>query len=156
VSGGPGAAGAQPEQRPTMLLPLRHLHPRQSGDDVLEGGIASWAQRVTQAQETCLVLNERGRLVALSPGCALALNLDVTTCIGKPLLDLVVLVDFSQTGVPVEDPDVQLPPLRALRTGSMARGLIRLRLGRGVLVTYDVVGVPLAGGQGALGFFSEV
>jgi len=140
----------------TLLLPLTHLHPRQSADDALEGGVAAWTRRVSEAQETCLVLNERGRVVALSTGCALSLNLDPTTCIGKPLLDLVVLVDFSQTGVPVDDPDVQLPPLKALRSGSLARGLIRLRLGRGVLVTYDVVGVPLAGGAGALGFFSEV
>lgn len=145
----------QPEKGPSLLMPLHVLQPRQS-DDGLHGSLAEWALHVTRAQETALVINDRGRVVAVSTGCALALNLDVTTCIGKPLLDLVVLVDFSQAGVPVEDPDVQLPPLKALRSGSLARGLVRLRLGRGVLSTYDVVGVPLAGGRGALGFFSEV
>jgi hypothetical protein len=144
------------DERTTLYQPLHQLQPRQSGDDVLTGGIASWAERVTEAQETALLLNERGRVVAISTGAALALNLDVTTCLGKALLDLVVVVDFSATGVPVDDPDVQLPPLKALRSQTMARGLVRLRLGRGVLTTYDCVGVPLAGGAGALAFFAEV
>lgn len=143
-------------ERTTLYLPLHQLHPRQSDDDALEGGVAAWADRVTEAQETALLLNERGRVVAISTGAALALNLDVTTCLGKALLDLVVVVDFSATGVPVDDPDVQLPPLKALRSLTMARGLVRLRLGRGVLTTYDCVGVPLAGGAGALAFFAEV
>ena len=140
----------------TLLLPLMPLQPRGPGEDVLQGSVSAWSQRVEEAQETCLVLDSRGRVVAVSRGCALSLNLDPATALGKPLLDLVVLVDFSQTGVPVEDPDQQLPPLKALRSGSLARGLVRLRLARGVLATYDVVGVPLAAGQGALGFFSEV
>ena len=144
------------ERERTLLLPLRPLHPRIALDDELLGGVAAWAERVMEAQETALLLNDRGRVVAISTGAALALNLDVTTCLGKALLDLVVLVDFSATGVPVEDADVQLPPLKALRSHTMARGLVRLRLGRGVLVTYDCVGVPLAGGDGALAFFAEV
>lgn len=143
-------------ERTTLYLALHELQPRPAGDDALEGGVAAWADRITEAQETALLLDERGRVVAISTGAALALNLDVTTCLGKSLLDLVVVVDFSATGVPVDDPDVQLPPLKALRSLTMARGLVRLRLGRGVLTTYDCVGVPLAGGLGALAFFAEV
>jgi hypothetical protein len=144
-----------PARDRTLLLPVLQLPLRSAGDDVL-GGVAAWGQRVMEAQETALLLNDRGRVVAISTGAALALNLNPQTCLGKALLDLVVLVDFSATGVPVEDPDVQLPPLKALRSQTMARGLVRLRLGRGVLVTYDCVGVPLAGGDGALAFFAEV
>ncbi|HUR12967.1 MAG TPA: hypothetical protein VM097_00600 [Mycobacteriales bacterium] len=140
----------------TLYLPLHQLTPRTARDDLLVGGTASWAERVSEAQETALLLNERGRVVAMSTGAALALNLDVSTALGKSLLDLVVVVDFSETGVPVDDPDVQLPPLKALRSQTMARGLVRLRLGRGILTTYDCVGVPLAGGDGALAFFAEV
>lgn len=139
-----------------LLLPLLELQPRLAVDDVLVGGIAAWAERVTEAQETVLVLNDRGRVVAISTGAALALNLDLSSCLGRPLLELVTVVDFTETGVPVEDPDVQLPPLKALRSQSMARGLVRLRLGQGVLTTYDCVGVPLAGGSGVLAFFAEV
>lgn len=140
----------------SLFLPLHQLQPRAAGDDVLVGGIAAWAQRVTEAQETVVLLNERGRVMAVSTGAALALNLDLTSCIGRSLLDLVLVVDFSETGVPLEDPDVQLPPLKALRSHTMARALIRLRLPHGVLVTYDCVGVPLAGDAGGLAFFAEV
>jgi hypothetical protein len=48
-----------------------------------------------------------------------------------------------------------MPPLRALATGGLARGLLRLRSAAG-LVTYDVVAVPLAGQAGALAFFLAV
>jgi len=132
------------------------LQPRPAPDDELSVGVVAWTQRITEAQETALLINGRGRVVAISTGAALALSLDAANAIGKPLLELLTLVDFSATGVPVEDPDVQLPPLKALRSQSMARGLVRLRLQGGVLATYDCVGVPLAGGDGALAFFAEV
>lgn len=144
-----------PKKRASLLLPLLAL-PRAPGDNQLVGSAAEWAKRITEAQETCLLLDERGRVVALSAGCALTLNIDAVSALGRPLRELVSLVDFSATGLPVEDPEVQLPPLKALRSQTMARGLVRLRLGPRVLTTYDVVGVPLAGGVGALGFFSEV
>ncbi|HUR51016.1 MAG TPA: hypothetical protein VMZ11_02720 [Mycobacteriales bacterium] len=142
------------EERRLLLVPL--LQPRPAADDTLSAGVAAWALRVNEAQETALLLNDRGRVIAISTGAALVLGLDPTGCLGRPLLELIVLVDFSASGLPVEDPEVQLPPLKALRSRSMARGLVRLRLGAGVLVTYDCVGVPLAGGDGALAFFAEV
>jgi hypothetical protein len=140
----------------TLRLPLLQLQPRTAADDTTSVGVGAWTRRITEAQETALLLNNRGRVVAISTGAALALNLDAATAVGKPLMELLTLIDFSATGVPVEDPDVQLPPLKALRSQSMARGLVRLRLRGGVLATYDCVGVPLAGGDGALAFFAEV
>jgi hypothetical protein len=147
------------DRRTRLVLPLLAL-PR-SEDDLLvrltiTRGVAAWAPRIREAEEACLLLDENGRLVALSTGCALALTIDPVSGVGQPLVDLVEMVDFSATGLRVEDPEVQLPPLKALRTDSLARGLVRLRLGKTVTVTYDVVGVPLAGGVGALAFFSEV
>jgi hypothetical protein len=139
----------------TLRMRLQ-LQPRPAPDDQLSVGVTAWMRRITEAQETALLINHRGRVVAISTGAALALSLDAASAIGKPLLELLTLVDFSATGVPVEDPDVQLPPLKALRSQSMARGLVRLRLAGGVLATYDCVGVPLAGGDGALAFFAEV
>ena len=143
-------------QERTLRLSLHQLHPRPAADDVLAHGVEAWSRRITEAQETAVLLNDRGRVLAMSTGAALALGLDAAQAIGRPLRELLVLVDFSATGVPVEDPEVQLPPLKALRSGSMARGLVRLRLPGDVLVTYDCVGVPLAGGAGALAFFAAV
>ena len=147
------------DRRTRLVLPLLAL-PRSEEDLLVQlsltRGVAAWAPRIREAEEACLLLDEHGRVVALSTGCALALTIDPVSGVGHPLVDLLEVVDFSATGVPVEDPADQLPPLKALRMGSLARALIRLRLGRTVTVTYDVVGVPLAGGAGALAFFTEV
>ena len=77
-------------------------------------------------------------------------------CVGALLLDLVYMVDFTQTGLPLVDAELSAPPLRALRSGRLARGLVRLRLPLSGTLTLDVVGVPLAGGSGALAFLSRV
>jgi len=147
------------DRRTRLVLPLLAL-PRSEEDLLaqlnLTRGVAAWAPRIREAEEACLLIDEHGRLVALSTGCALALTIDPVSGVGKNLIELVTMVDFTATGLPVEDPEVQLPPLKALRTNSLARGLVRLRLGKSVTVTYDVVGVPLAGGVGALAFFTEV
>ncbi len=91
----------------------------------------------------------------MSAGCGRMLDLDPTATVGAPLLDVMVLVDFSATGVPITDAAPYAPPLRSLASGGMARGLVRLRR-RDRLRTYDVVGVPLAGGSGALAFLNEL
>lgn len=145
----------EPERSLRLRLPLLAL-PREPAEEGYAGSVGEWVKRVTEAQETCLLLDDRGRVVALSRGCALVLDVAPEAAIGKALRDLVVLVDFSATGVPVEDPELHLPPLKALRSATMARGLVRLRVAPEVFPTYDVVGVPLAGGVGALGFFAEV
>ena len=147
----------QPEKGLSLILPLLAL-PRETIEDQppYAGSVGEWSKRITEAQETCLLLDGRGRVVTLSVGCALMLNVSTAAAVGRPLRDLVVLVDFTATGLPVEDPEVHLPPLKALRSCAMARGLVRLRLAADVVATYDVIGVPLAGGVGALGFFAEV
>ena len=145
-----------PEKGLSLLLPLLAL-PRESAEDGLYGGsVAAWAKRVTEAQENCLLVDDRGRVQALSRGCTLLLDAGSGDALGRPLRELVSLVDFSAAGVPVEDPENHLPPLKSLRSGTMARGLVRLRLAADVVTTYDVVGVPLDGGVGALAFFGEV
>ena len=146
-----------PGKGPSLLLPLLAL-PREelAAGEPYAGSVGEWAKRITEAQETCVLVDERGHVVALSRGCALLLDHGTSDAIGRPLRELVSIVDFSATGVPVDEPEVHLPPLKALRSAAMARGLVRLRLAADVAVTYDVVGVPLAGGVGALGFFGEV
>lgn len=148
-----------PEKGPSLLLPLLALPREPQAQESVEqyaGSVGEWAKRVTEAQETCLLLDDLGHVVALSRGCALLLDRGTADAIGQPLRDLVTVVDFTSTGVPVDDPETHLPPLKALRSAAMARGLVRLRLAPDVVVTYDVVGVPLAGSVGALGFFGEV
>jgi hypothetical protein len=92
----------------------------------------------------------------MSETCGALLGLNPSESVGALLMDLILLVDFSATGVPLVEPALQAPPLRALKSDGMARGLMRIRQEGVLLRTYDVVGVPLAGGVGALAFITEV
>lgn len=159
----PAPAGAQlvmpltwlapaPAEAPAPRLVPRLLHLDRPAD----GGLGSWVTRVRGAAEACLVLDAEARVAAMSATCGRMLDVDPVQTVGILLLDLVDLVDFTVAGLPLADPEVQAPPLRALAGGSLARGLVRLRRAAGTLSTYDVVGVPLAGGSGALAFLSEV
>jgi hypothetical protein len=118
--------------------------------------LASWARQVRDAVEPSLVIDAAGRVAALSPSAAVLLCVDPVAALGERLLDLLVLVDFTETGVPLLDPEMHAPPLRALRSGRLTRALVRLRLPLGSLATYDMVGVPLAHGAGAVAFLTEV
>jgi hypothetical protein len=141
------------------LEPL-HLAPSPAPDGPVDSRaaacLASWAIQVRDAVEPSLVLDADGRVAAMSAGAGVLLGVDVSSCAGARLLDLVVLCDFTETGVPLVDPEMSAPPLRALRSGRMSRGLMRLRLPRGTMPTYDVVGVPLAHGAGVVAFLTEV
>ncbi|MCU1622314.1 MAG: hypothetical protein JWL79_1159 [Frankiales bacterium] len=153
----------------SLLLPLRRLSSEPSRPAVaaqpepvrrtlhLDGAplLDDWAARVRTAAEAMLLVDASGRLIALSASGGELLGLDPAAVAGAMLLDLVEVVDFSASAVPVEDPDVQLAPLRAVVTRRLHRGLVRLRAGVG-LRSYDVVGVPLSDGAGAVGFFVAV
>lgn len=139
-----------------VLAPVEALAPVVAIDGRAAECLASWARQVRDAVEPALVVDADGRIAALSAGAGVLLGVDPRTCAGARLLDLVVMVDFTETGVPLLDPEMSAPPLRALRSGRMSRGLVRLRLPLGSMPTYDVVGVPLAHGAGALGFLTEV
>ena len=153
----PVDAPAAPRPLPrTMPSAADRLSSNGSVDARATECLASWAIQVRDAVEPSLVVDADGRVAAVSAGAGVLLGIDVSTCVGARLLDLVVLVDFTETGVPLLDPEMSAPPLRALRSGRMSRGLMRLRLPRGGMPTYDVVGVPLAHGAGALAFLTEV
>ena len=162
----PSAQGARDTQGSQLVMPLKVLAQPAAGprlvprllqlDEPDDAGLAAWVTRVREANETCLVVDAEGRVAAISAACGRLLDVDPVRGIGVRLLDLCVLVDFTEGAVPLPDPEQAAPPLRALRSGRLARGLVRLRDHEGGLSTYDVVGVPLAGGVGAVGFVSEV
>lgn len=136
------------------LEPL-HLAPAQRDDREAEC-LASWSRQIREADEPSFVVDRNGRVAAMSAGAGPLLGVDPGTCVGTHVLDLLVLIDFTQTGVALLDAEMTVPPLRALRSGRMSRGLVRLRLPEGTMPTYDVVGVPLAHSAGALAFLTEV
>ncbi len=147
---------AEPEElveelvEPYPSLPrLVHL------DAPKDEGLQAWTTRVREADEAVLVLDARGRVTGMSASCAGLLRVDPGQVFGALLVDMVTLVDFTAAALPLTEPERQVPPLRALATGALARGLVRFtRNGR--TSTHDVVGVPLARGAGALAFFTAV
>lgn len=145
-----------------LLLPLTKLPAEPSPPRTLDldsavgsGPIASWLPAVRASAEACLLLDGHGRVCAASAGAGRVLG-SSARAIGMRFCDLVSPVDFTSGAAPDLEPERSMPPLRALSTGGLARGLMRLRIADGSLVTYDVVAVPLEGQRGVLAFFVAV
>ncbi|MCA1712545.1 MAG: hypothetical protein LC789_13290 [Actinobacteria bacterium] len=126
---------------------LRMLHLDQEGGD--------WATAVRSSGECCLLLDRGSRVSAASPPAMSTLGL-APSALGARFADLIRAVDFTSGGAPDPEQDRALPPLRALATGGLARGLVRVRTADDDLVTYDVVAVPLTRQGGVLAFFVRV
>jgi hypothetical protein len=120
--------------------------------------LSRWAKAVADAAEPSLVIDAKAVVVALSPACQEILGLD-RPAIGRHLLDVVCLLDFSNPGGALgEDESSKIPPLMALDSGRLARGLLRVECGNGAC-TLDAIATPLldrSGPTGSLTFFSQV
>lgn len=124
--------------------------------------LENWLHSVSEAEEPCLLLDGDGVVLAGSASCHAMLGLPVhgSALVGRGLLeDVVELVDFSASRTRLRPDEVErIPPLFALSTGALARGLIRIRSGAGTW-TLDAISTPLrAGGVvlGSLTFFHRV
>ncbi|MCU1673575.1 MAG: hypothetical protein JWN77_1688 [Frankiales bacterium] len=135
---------ADPAPAPPLL---RMLHLDQAGGD--------WATAVRSSAECCLLLDRDARVSAASAAAATELGLDARA-LGALFCDLISAVDFTSGAAPDREQERTLPPLRALATGGLARGLVRLRTVEDDLQTFDVVAVPLARQAGVLAFFVRV
>jgi hypothetical protein len=139
-------ADAAPDALPALRVigPARHLD--------------AWLEAVSEADEPCLLLDAGGVMIGVSPPCVALLGAGgPADLLGRGLLeDVVNLVDFSAGREPLPEAQLErLPPLLALASGALARGLLRIRTGDTV-VTLDAVATPLrAHGQlvGSLTFF---
>jgi len=120
--------------------------------------LSRWAKAVADAAEPSLVINAKAVVVALSPACHEMLGLD-SPAIGQRLLDVLRPLDFSAAGVALDQGEVsKIPPLLALASGRLARGLLRVECRDGAC-TLDAIATPLHDGSGATGsltFFSRV
>ncbi len=119
-----------------------------------------WAAAVAAATEPCLLLDGTGAVVAASPGCASLLGVDLAAATGRRLVDGVLrLLDFNAVSGELPGWEVdKIPPLLAIATGGLARGLIRVA-GEDSASTVDAVSTPLrerAAVVGSLTFFAPV
>jgi len=117
-----------------------------------------WTAAVRDAEEFCLLLDTDAVVVAISPPFEGLLGAG-RAVVGRDLFDDVLkLIDFADGG-PIADGDAsKIPPLMALTSGHLARGLLRVDTAEGQC-TFDAVGTPLVEGAataGSLTFFSRI
>jgi PAS domain-containing protein len=121
----------------------------------------AWLETVSEAEEPCLLLDSGGVMLGVSPTCAALLGAgSPEDLLGRGLLeDVIDLIDFTAAQERLLDPQLErLPPLLALASGALARGLLRIRIGD-LVRTLDAVSTPLrAHGQlvGSLTFFHRI
>jgi PAS domain-containing protein len=111
------------------------------------GTLRRWAAAVAAAAEPCLVIDAETRIVATSLACRELLGLaDPALTAGRHLLDTLRLVDFTAAPnqLDVADAD-KIPPLLALTSGRLARGLMRVSLAAppDPAATVDAITTPL-------------
>lgn len=123
-----------------------------------------WAVRVAEALEPCLLIDLHTTVEAVSDSCCALLGLGTPgEVLGRPLLDGELrLLDFTAARAELpEQESGKIPPLLALSSGRLARGLMRVRstAAGGSDATVDAIATPvLTHGvvAGSLTFFSQV
>ena len=125
--------------------------------------IDRWTSTVSAALEPCMVVDFTHTILAASPSCCELLGLgDPADAVGRPLLGGVLrLIDFTAGRGELTEPEMEkIPPLLAITSRRLARGLIRVEPdgGDGDL-SVDAISTPLWGSEqvaASLTFFSPV
>jgi hypothetical protein len=125
-------------------------------------GVDRWTATVATAAEPCLVIDASATILAISVSCCelFGLGKPVDT-IGHPLMATLRLIDFTAGAAELDESDVdKIPPLLAIRSERLARGLLRVVPSPGEPpLTVDAITTPLQhadGVAGSLTFFSPV
>ena len=111
-----------------------------------------WAATVWQAVEPCLVIDMAFRIVAVSPSASELLGLGKgAEAVGQPLLGgegALRLIDFTAGGGDLTEQEIEkIPPLLALTSERLARGLMRVQpAGEESHLTVDAIATPLLEG----------
>ena len=123
-----------------------------------EQPLTRWAAAVSGAEEHCLILDTEAVIVAISAPFERLLGLD-RPAVGRDLLDGVLrLLDFADGGALTDGEVTKIPPLLALTSGRLTRGLLRVYADEEAC-TFDAIATPLLDGDataGSLTFFARV
>ena len=110
--------------------------------DPAESSLDRWAATVADAAEPSLVIDDKAVIVAVSASFEDLLGL-TESAIDRPLVDGVLqLLDFGDGGALDASEINKTPPLLALSSGRLARGLVRVRCATGPR-TFDAIATPL-------------
>jgi hypothetical protein len=120
--------------------------------------LGRWAGALRGAEEPGFVIDDGRVIVAMSESCCDALGL-TSTPIGRDLEGVLRLLDFGPGGGPLSDGEVEkIPPLLALTSGRLARGLLRAQCADQAC-TFDAIATPVVEHDrvvGSLTFLSAV
>jgi PAS domain-containing protein len=126
-------------------------------------GIERWTSTVATAPEPCLVIDVTTTILAVSASCSELLGLGkASEAVGQPLLGGVLrLIDFTAGGGELAELEVEkIPPLLAIRSERLARGLMRVQPeAGGQHLTVDAIATPLTQDEqvvASLTFFSAI
>lgn len=165
----PPAPRPEMAPRPTTAPRLAFVGSPESDDAAASAGIptalAGWAHVISTSHDACLLVNDRGRVLAVSPSASALLG-DVTPSemVGRHLLDGILhFADFdagqrgSERGATYAD---RIPPLLAVATAGPARGLLRITASSGEVRMVDALAAPVHDSAGtvlgAVSFVSAV
>ena len=127
--------------------------------------IDRWAATVWQAVEPCLVIDVSSTIVAVSPSASDLLGLAKgAEVVGQPLLGgdgALRLIDFTAGGGDLTEQEIEkIPPLLAVSSERLARGLMRIQPPQEKRhVTVDAIATPIVeNGRvvASLTFFSAI
>jgi PAS domain S-box-containing protein len=112
--------------------------------------LARWSASVAAAHDPCLVLDAQGQVLSLSASAAELLGCSDAGVIGRPLVEVIELVDF-ETGTAAPDYATRIAPVAVLATGNgLMRSLLRVRHRDGSRLTIDASSAPLHDVQGEI------
>ena len=122
--------------------------------------LARWSAAVAAAHDACVVLDRDGQVLSMSAAAAELFGCSDIGVIGRPLLDVVEVVDFD-SGIANPDYAARVAPLAVLANGSgLMRSLMRVRRRDSVRVTLDVSAAPIHDGArwtvGSISFLAPV
>lgn len=138
----------------SLSVPIQHITDWSSVD--------RWTFAVDGATEPCLVIDIGAVIAAVSaPACELLGFARPEDAVGQCLYaDVLPLVDFTAAAADLAEGEVsRIPPVLALTSGRLARGLMRTRAQNGEIITMDALSTPLREGDtviGSLTFFGIV
>jgi len=108
--------------------------------------VERWSISVASAAEPCLIIDGASTILSISPSGSELLRLGKPAdSVGQSLLGGVRLIDFTAGGGELDEPEVEkIPPLLAIKTGRLARGLMRVQTEPGnAHITVDAIATPL-------------
>jgi PAS domain-containing protein len=143
---------------PHLELSVSDLSVRRARQQSSGSSTDRWAAAVAGAQEYCLMLDVDAVIVAISESFEQLLGLDHPAVGRDPLEGVLQLLDFADGRALADGETAKIPPLMALTSGRLSRGLLRISTAEEPC-TLDAIATPLLDGEvtvGSLTFFSRV